>query len=88
MTKAHKGQNLIDDLLDGTLAFVSIGYLILAPKLGIHLDDQTILAIATAGATVRLTLRKLLIHFWGEKLGIEQPAVDAPVATEGAEGDH
>lgn len=74
----HKGRNLIDDMMDGGLALLSIIYFVIASQTGFELDDQTLALIATAGATVRVTLRKVLMRLYGEKLGVSTPATDAP----------
>lgn len=74
----HKGRNIIDDILDGTLLVLSILYLALAPKFGIELDDQTMAAIATAGAALRVTVRKILMKLYGERLGVSEGAEDVP----------
>ena len=72
----HKHRNLIDDILDAALALSAIGYYVVAEVYNVHLDDKTLALIATAGATLRGAVRKILIRLWGAKLEI------TPVADE------
>lgn len=86
----HKHRNLIDDILDGTLAAIAIAYFFLSAQFDIHLTDQTMALIATAGATLRGAARKILIHLWGQQLGITEGAEDAhsaAVASSDAESE-
>ncbi len=83
----HKHRNLIDDLLDAALAIVGFLYVMFAEQVGLKLTDVQVAMGATAGATVRVALRKVLMRLWGEKLGIEEDAEDAqssPVASSDA----
>lgn len=77
----HKHRNLIDDVLDGALAIVAIGYLVLSDQYGFHLNDKTLALIATAGGTLRVAARKILMHLWGSTLALGEPAGDAPASS-------
>lgn len=86
----YKHRNLIDDILDGALAVVAIIYFFLSDQFDVHLSDKTLALIATAGATLRGAVRKILLRLWGEKLGIPgdaEVAQPAPVASDSAESE-
>ena len=86
----HKHRNFIDDLLDAALAIGGFLYVMFGAKLGIELTAEQVAMAATAGATVRVALRKILMRLWGEKLGIQSDAEDAQssvVASNGAESE-
>ena len=70
----HKHRNLIDDILDAALALGAIGYFLLSDTLDVHLTDKTIALMATAGATLRGTVRRVMMRLWSDELGISEGA--------------
>ena len=86
----HKHRNIIDDLLDGALILVAMGYYFLSDVFGFHLSDKTLVLMAASGATFRGVVRRILMRLWGEKLGLTAGAEDAqstPVASNGAQSE-
>ncbi len=65
--KTFKHRNIIDDILDlGLTTLMVVWYFT-----GIQLDNETLAMVGAAGASARVTLRKILVKFWGPSLGID-----------------
>ena len=59
-------RNIIDDLLDlGLLIIMVIWYFT-----GLEIDEKTLAVLGGAGASARVSLRRILMRIWGEDLGI------------------
>jgi hypothetical protein len=82
----HKHRNLIDDLLDGAMALLAIAYFLASDTFDFHLNDKTLALIGTAGATLRVTARKILMRLWSDKLGVTAGAGDAQPAAVASSG--
>jgi len=69
-----KNRNVIDDILDlGLLLIMVIWYFT-----GIELDEATLAMIGGAGATARVSIRRILLKLWGDELGIEADPAPEP----------
>ena len=72
-------RNIIDDILDLGLTIAMIAWYFT----GLELDKETLAMIGAAGASARVTLRRILIKAWGPKLGIEaDPSEPEPAPSE------
>ena len=82
--RTHKHRNIIDDILDLGLTVGMIAWYFV----GIELDHETLAMIGAAGASARVTLRRILMGMWGEKLGIEaEPETEAEDEPKPDDGD-
>jgi len=72
--QTHKHRNILDDILDLGLVSAMVAWYFT----GIELDKETLAMLGGAGASARVFLRRILMHFWGDSLG---PARDT--ASEG-----
>lgn len=84
--KTHKYRNVIDDGLDLLLATIAFVYLAFGEDLGITLTADQIAMAAAFGATARVSLRKILMRLWGDKLPAA-PASHSDDATPDADAD-
>lgn len=75
----HKYRNIIDDALDFLLAVIAFAYLMFHEQLGITLTEDQLVMAAAFGASARISLRKILMRMWGDKLP-SAPHVDPPAA--------
>lgn len=74
----HKHRNVLDDILDLGLLVAMVAWYFT----GIDVDKETLAMIGGSGASARVLLRRILMHFWGDALGVEEPA-----ESDDAEGD-
>lgn len=83
--RTHKHRNIIDDVFDLGLVIGGVVWYFV----GIELDAETLAMVATAGATGRAALRRILMKLWGPQIeAIESRRADPPepeVSTETSE---
>ena len=68
LESTHRYRNIIDDALDFLLAVVAFAYLMFHEQLGITLTENQLVMAAAFGASGRISLRKILMRIWGDKL--------------------
>ena len=61
--RTHRHRNIIDDVLDFGLAVAGMVWYFFFPDT--EIDAKTMALIATAGATARASLRRILMKLWG-----------------------
>ena len=88
----HKHRNIIDDALDFLLAIIAFAYLMFHEQLGLTLTEDQLVMAAAFGASGRISIRKILMRIWGDKLP-SAPHVDpqedeaTPAANDKSAGD-
>ena len=87
----HRYRNIIDDALDFLLAIIAFAYLMFHEQLGITLDEDQLVMAAAFGASGRISIRKILMRLWGDKLSptphVDAPAAEGAAANRGDDGD-
>lgn len=75
--RTHRHRNIIDDVLDFGLAVLGGLWYFFGGD--IKLDNETLAMIATAGASARAALRRILMKLWGHHVEeIERRANNLP----------
>jgi hypothetical protein len=91
LESTHRYRNIIDDALDFLLAVIAFAYLMFHEQLDITLTEDQLVMAAAFGASARISLRKILMRMWGDKLPsaphVDPPAAESAAADEGGNDD-
>lgn len=78
--RTHKHRNIIDDVLDFGLAVAGAVWYFFFDD--VEIDAHTMAMVATAGATARASLRRILMKLWGHHVDAIEARGGDDVASE------